>query len=91
MTVLPMLSDSLARKIPPGDYGTPRFRSTNEILRAYTARISLPSLLRYEDRNSMAHSIEARVPFLDHRLVELAFSMPAEYKINGLERKRVLR
>ena len=38
-------------------------------------RRGLPELLRYEDRNSMAHSIEARVPFLDHRLVELAYSL----------------
>lgn len=30
----------------------------------------LPHLLRYEDRNSMAHSIEARVPFVDHRVIE---------------------
>ena len=34
---------------------------------------SLPLLLRYEDRNSMAFSIESRVPFLDHRLVEFVF------------------
>lgn len=38
--------------------------------------ISLPSLLRYEDRNSMAFSVEARIPFLDHRLVEFIFSIP---------------
>jgi asparagine synthase (glutamine-hydrolysing) len=91
MTVLPMLSDSLISRIEPADYGTPVFRSTNEILEASTAWMSLPSLLRYEDRNAMAHSIEARVPFLDHRLVELAFSMPGDYKVNGLETKRVLR
>ncbi len=41
-------------------------------------RYSLPSLLRYEDRNSMAHSIESRPPFLDQELVELVLSMPAD-------------
>ncbi len=39
---------------------------------------SLPSLLRYEDRNSMAHSIESRPPFLDQDLVELVLSLPPE-------------
>lgn len=52
---------------------------------------SLPSLLHYEDRNSMAFSIESRVPFLDHRLVELAFSMNNDDKIKGLSTKHVLR
>ncbi len=51
----------------------------------------LPSLLRYEDRNSMAHSIEARLPFLDYRLVEFAFSLPAEAKLRHGETKAVLR
>ena len=39
----------------------------------------------------MAHSIEARVPFLDHRLVEFAFSLPDGLKIEDMARKRVLR
>lgn len=52
---------------------------------------TLPVLLRSEDRNSMAHSREARVPFLDHRLVELAFSLPTEFKIRGGTTKVVLR
>src|SRR5205823_5778236 len=54
-------------------------------------RRGLPELLRYEDRNSMAHSIEARVPLLDHRLVELAFSLPGGELIRRGETKSVLR
>jgi asparagine synthase (glutamine-hydrolysing) len=38
----------------------------------------LPAMLRYEDRNSMAFSIESRLPFLDHRLVELVLSCPED-------------
>ena len=52
---------------------------------------NLQSLLRHEDRNSMAFSIEARVPFLDHRLVEFAFSLPSHFKIRDGYTKRVLR
>ncbi len=51
----------------------------------------LPTLLHTEDINSMAFSIESRVPFLDHRLVELCFSMPNNHKIHLGETKRVLR
>jgi asparagine synthase (glutamine-hydrolysing) len=51
----------------------------------------LPSLLRYEDRNSMAFSIETRLPFLDYRLVELAFSMPDSVKLDGVTTKAILR
>jgi asparagine synthase (glutamine-hydrolysing) len=43
---------------------------------------SIQSLLHYEDRNSMAHSVESRVPFLDYRLVEFAFSLPGHFKIH---------
>jgi asparagine synthase (glutamine-hydrolysing) len=52
---------------------------------------SLPMLLHWEDRDSMAHSIESRVPFLDHRLVESVLNLPSEYKIKGDCTKIVLR
>jgi asparagine synthase (glutamine-hydrolysing) len=51
----------------------------------------LPLYLRIEDRNSMAHSVEARLPFLDPRLVSLAFSLPAAWKTRGPWNKFVLR
>lgn len=44
-------------------------------------RWSIPSLLRYEDRNSMSHGLETRLPFMDYRLVELALALPARLKI----------
>lgn len=51
----------------------------------------LPTLLRYADRNSMAFGREVRLPYLDHRLVEFAFTLPTELKIAGAEMKVVLR
>lgn len=54
-------------------------------------RTSIPGLLHYEDRDSMAFSIEARTPFLDYRLIELAFQQPPELKIDGALTKVVLR
>jgi asparagine synthase (glutamine-hydrolysing) len=52
---------------------------------------SFPPLLRYEDRNSMAHSIEARVPFMDFRLVQFLHSLPSEYLIRKGYTKSILR
>jgi asparagine synthase (glutamine-hydrolysing) len=54
-------------------------------------RRGLPELLHYEDRNSMAHSLEARVPFLDYRLVELLFSLRASDLIDRGKTKAILR
>jgi asparagine synthase (glutamine-hydrolysing) len=51
----------------------------------------LQELLRYGDRNSMAWSRELRQPFLDHRLAELLFALPPEYKLFQGETKRLLR
>lgn len=44
-----------------------------------------------QDKNTMAHSLEYRLPFLDHRLIELAFTMPAHLKINGKTDKYIER
>ena len=53
---------------------------------------TLQTLLHYEDRNSMAFSLESRVPFLDHRLVEFAFTLLREDRINDkAETKYILR
>ncbi len=52
---------------------------------------SLPSLLHFEDRNSMAFSIESRVPFLDHRLVEFVFSLDDDDKLSSGITKKILR
>ncbi|MGD0408761.1 MAG: asparagine synthase (glutamine-hydrolyzing) [Candidatus Limnocylindrales bacterium] len=51
---------------------------------------NLPDLLRYEDRNSMAFGIEARVPFLDHRLAEASLLLPDRLKIGGREERKIV-
>lgn len=48
-------------------------------------------LLSLSDRVSMAHSLEVRVPFLDHELVEFAATIPSSLKLNGLEKKAIFR
>lgn len=53
--------------------------------------LQLPHLLRYEDRNSMASSVESRLPFLDHNLVEKALLMSVDSKIFDGWTKYVLR
>ena len=56
-------------------------RNLNVRLADDVLRYSTPNLLRYEDKNSMAFSIESRVPFLDHELVEFIFQLPIDQKI----------
>jgi asparagine synthase (glutamine-hydrolysing) len=63
---------------------------TNLLHKWHSCRV-LPGLLQYGDALSMASSVEVRLPFLDHRLVELVFAMPYYLKHSGLESKYVLR
>ena len=51
----------------------------------------LPLVLRFEDRMSMASSVEARVPFMDYRMVEFAMSLPDEVKVRHGYTKWILR
>ena len=69
-----------------------RFRTDlDQMLASTLTETVLPGLLRYADRNSMAFGREVRLPYLDHRLVELAFSLPWEMKLSRGGTKRILR
>ena len=73
-----------ARSAPPG-FGK------LEAERYHVYHHGLPALLRYEDRNSMAFSLEARLPFLDYRLVELSFRLDPSALIASGATKTLLR
>jgi asparagine synthase (glutamine-hydrolysing) len=51
----------------------------------------LPALLQVEDRMSMAHGLESRVPFLDHPLVEFLATVPADVKFKGGQMKQLMK
>jgi len=82
----PELSDRLP--VDNHQYSEP---TLDAALRRYVECAPLPFYLRLEDRNSMAHSIEARMPFLDYRLVSLAFQLPPNWKMRGPWNKYALR
>jgi len=63
----------------------------NESLSQSIRSDPMPLYLRVEDRNSMAHSVEGRVPFLDYRLVSFAYGLPANWKMRGPWNKFLLR
>lgn len=56
-------------------------RNLNERLFNDVTTLTTPSLLRYEDKNSMANSLESRPPFFDHKVVEYIFNLPIDQKI----------
>jgi asparagine synthase (glutamine-hydrolysing) len=72
-------------------YTTPAMNNLNGLLYFNTFIHGLEELLRYADRNSMAHGREVRLPFLNHELVEFIFTLPSQFKIRDGWTKWVLR
>lgn len=66
-------------------------QSINELMYNAIMNGGLQELLRYADRNSMAHSREVRLPFLFHELVQFCFSLPDEFKLYRGWTKYVMR
>lgn len=81
------LKSAAARRV---DHGKDK-SALNRFLYGLVKHTNLPTVLMHQDRSSMAHSIESRVPFLDHRLVEYCFRLPPSYKVDSGNRKKVLR
>ena len=69
----------------------PVVRRLDDLLYFDTFCSGLEQLLRYADRNSMAHGREVRLPFLSHELVEFVFSLPGSIKIHNGYTKWILR
>jgi asparagine synthase (glutamine-hydrolysing) len=72
-------------------YTTPDYYNLNAVLHFNTCTHGLEELLRYADRNAMAHGREVRLPFLSHELVEFLFTLPSKYKIRNGWTKWLLR
>lgn len=72
-------------------YAQPAAPTLNGILHFNTFTLGLEELLRYADRNSMAHALEVRLPFLEHQLVAFLFSLPPQFKIRQGWTKWLLR
>lgn len=80
-----------ALQLASDELGLPPVTDIRSLCMTLTYGSNLAMLLHWEDRNSMAHSIEARVPFLDHPLVEFSLALGNDHKIVGGDTKRVLR
>jgi asparagine synthase (glutamine-hydrolysing) len=83
-------STQIFHKNPHIDLGS-RGNSVRGMSMAQTFSTNLPMLLHWEDRNSMAFSVEARVPFLDYRMVEFCIGLSDQEKIHGGVTKDILR
>ena len=78
-----------ARPVYPREFA--KVSSLRKLLWWNTTREGLVELLRYADRNSMAHSREVRLPFLDHNLVEFVFQVPERLLVRDGWTKWIIR
>jgi asparagine synthase (glutamine-hydrolysing) len=78
------------KSILPGNFDSWSLLQKNQFLEMKTL-LSGYLLSSQGDRMSMAHSVEGRYPFLDHRLVEKIFYYPDVFKLNGFSQKHILR
>jgi asparagine synthase (glutamine-hydrolysing) len=79
------------RQRPYFYYMLPATLTLNGVLHYHTFTNGLEELLRLADRNSMAHGLEVRLPFLEPRLVQFLFTLPASFKIREGRTKWILR
>ncbi len=87
------VSRELANKI---DHANQRdldnsFNPLSRALKDDALHAHLPTLLRYGDRNSMAHSLEVRLPFCDHRIIEFSLSLDPDQLMGKTQTKYLLR
>ena len=93
----PRCSTAAAARVDPLDVYRARYAETegaDELARLQDVDIGIylaDDLLVKTDRASMAHSLEARVPFCDQVVAELALALPRPMKVRGLSKKRLLR
>jgi asparagine synthase (glutamine-hydrolysing) len=89
------LKEGLARESSEDGFIVPeQFSSWHPLvqLQYYDLKIRLPDcIVHHLDRGSMAYSLEARVPFLDHELVEFCAQIPPSLKMKGCQEKHILR
>ncbi len=84
------LKNSALGLLPADEKNSPQ-HSLHNALNEDAFHAHLPTLLRYGDRNSMAHSREVRLPFCDYRVAEFVFSLPPDYLMGNAQTKRLLR
>lgn len=87
------LNTELLSVIPYDPYDSKGYRnaSVSEASKIQLESTNLPMQLHWEDRNSMAHSIESRSPFLDYRVVEYLYGIPDNFRYSKGESKVILR